>query len=122
MRRVKVLLLTVGMVFISTQFADAHADLVRSFPKANSTLTKSPKYVQLEFAEALTTLKNKNANTITILGAKSLKVLTSKISVTKGIARVDIPGQLKSGIYTVQYRVVSADGHVLKSQFKFTLR
>jgi methionine-rich copper-binding protein CopC len=76
----------------------------------------------LEFAEALTTLKNKNANSITILGAKSLKVLTSKISVTKGIARVDIPGQLKSGIYTVQYRVVSADGHVLKSQFKFTLR
>ena len=122
MRNVKVLLLAVGLVFSGTQSALAHAELVKSFPVANSTLTKSPKYVQLEFGEALTTLKNKNANTITILGAKSLKVLTSKVSVTKGIARVDIPGQLKAGNYTVQYRVVSADGHVLKSQFKFTLR
>ena len=122
MRNVKVLLLTVGLVFSGTQTALAHAELVKSFPVANSTLTKSPKYVQLEFGEVLTTLKNKNANTITILGAKSLKVLTSKVSGTKGIARVDIPGQLKAGNYTVQYRVVSADGHVLKSQFKFTLR
>ena len=122
MRNVKVLLLTVGLVFSGTQTALAHAELVKSFPVANSNITKSPKYVQLEFAEALTTLKNKNPNTITILGAKRLKIPTSKISVTKGIARVDIPGQLKAGNYTVRYRVVSADGHVLKSQFKFTLR
>jgi copper resistance protein C len=122
MRNLKVLLLSVGLVFSGTQCSVAHAELVKSFPVANSNITKSPKYVQLEFAEALTTLKNKNPNTITILGAKSLKIPTSKISVTKGIARVDIPGQLKAGNYTVQYRVVSADGHVLKSQFKFTLR
>lgn len=122
MRNVKVLLLAVGLVFSATQSAVAHAELIKSFPVANSTLTKSPKYVQLEFGEALTTLKNKTANTITVLGSKSLKVPTSKIFVTKGMARVEIPGQLKSGNYTVQYRVVSADGHVLKSQFKFTLR
>ena len=122
MRNLKVLLLSVGLVFSGTQCSVAHAELVKSFPVANSNITKSPKYVQLEFAEALTTLKNKNPNTITILGAKSLKSPTSKISVTKGIARVDIPGQLKAGNYTVRYRVVSADGHVLKSQFKFTLR
>ena len=122
MRNLKVLLLSVGLVFSGTQSSVAHAELVKSFPVANSNITKSPMYVQLEFAEALTTLKNKNPNTITILGAKSLKIPTSKISVTKGIARVDIPGQLKAGNYTVRYRVVSADGHVLKSQFKFTLR
>ena len=122
MRRFKILLLAVGLLFSGAQSAVAHAELVKSFPVANSTLTKSPKYVQLEFGDALTTLKSKNANTITILGSKSLKVPTSKISVTKGIARVEIPGQLKVGSYTVVYRVVSADGHVLKSQFKFTLR
>ena len=122
MRRVKVLLLTVGLVFSSTQFADAHADLVRSFPKANSTLTKSPKYVQLEFAEALTTLKNKNANSIVILDSKAKKIETSKILINRGVARVEFIGTLKPGKYLVKYRIVSADGHVLNAQFKFTLR
>ena len=121
MRRVKVLLVTVGLVFSSTQFADAHADLVRSFPKANSTLTKSPKYVQLEFAEALTTLKNKNANSIVILDSKAKKIETSKILINRGVARVEFIGTLKPGKYLVKYRIVSADGHVLNAQFKFTL-
>jgi methionine-rich copper-binding protein CopC len=121
MRNLKILLLSVGLVFSGTQSAKAHAEVVKSFPLANSTLTKSPKYVQLEFSEAITTLKSKNANSIVVLDAKAQKITTSRLSVKQGIARIEFVGTLKPGKYTVKYRIVSADGHVLNAQFKFTL-
>ena len=121
MRKLKVLLLAVGLTFSGTQSAVAHAELVKSFPVANSTLTKAPKYVQLEFAEAITNLKSKNANSIVILDSKAAKIAASKIVIKKDIARVEFVGTLKPGKYTVKYRIVSADGHVLNAQFKFTL-
>jgi methionine-rich copper-binding protein CopC len=121
MRNLKVLLFSVGLVFGGTQSAMAHAGLVKSFPVANSTLTKAPKYVQLEFGEDLVMLKSKSANSIVILDAKATQISTSKIMIKKMIARVEIIDNLKSGKYTIKYRVVSADGHVLNAQFKFTL-
>jgi hypothetical protein len=121
MRNLKVLLLLVGLVFSGTQSAIAHADLVKSFPIANSTLTKAPKIVQLEFGEDLATLKSKSANSIVILDAKATKIATSIIIIKKAIARVELISALKPGKYTIKYRVVSADGHVLNAQFKFTL-
>jgi methionine-rich copper-binding protein CopC len=121
MRNLKILLLSVGLAFSGAQSAIAHAEVVKSFPLANSTLTKAPKYVQLEFGEAITTFKSKNANSIVVLDAKAQKITTSKLSVKQGIARIEFVGTLKPGRYTVKYRIVSADGHVLNAQFKFTL-
>jgi len=121
MRNLKILLIAVGLVFSGTQSAIAHAEVVKSFPVANSTLTKAPKYVQLEFGESITNLTSKNANSIVILDSKATKIATSKIVIKKAIARVEFVGILKPGKYTVKYRIVSADGHVLNAQFKFTL-
>jgi hypothetical protein len=121
MRKLKVLLLAIGLVLSGTQIAVAHAELVKSFPIANAKLAKAPKFVQLEFGESITNLKSKNANSIVILDSKATKIATSKIVIKKAIARVEFVGTLKPGKYTVKYRIVSADGHVLNAQFKFTL-
>ncbi len=121
MRNLNVLLVAVGLIFSGTQSATAHSELLRSFPVANSTSTKAPKYVQLEFGEAITNLRSKKANSIVILDSKATKIATSKIFIKKAIARVEFVGMLKPGKYTVKYRIVSADGHVLNAQFKFTL-
>lgn len=121
MRNLKVLVLTLGLVFSGIQSAIAHAELVKSFPGANSILTKAPKYLQLEFSEDLATLKSKSANSIVILDSKAHKIETSKIMIKKSIVRVEMIEILKSGKYTIKYRVVSADGHVLNAQFKFIL-
>ena len=121
MRKLKVLLLAVGLVLSGTQSASAHAELVKSFPVANSTLTKAPKYVQLEFGEAIITLKSKNANSIVILDSKSKRIETSKIVIKKAVARVDLIGTLKPGRYLVKYRIASADGHILSAQYKFSI-
>lgn len=121
MRNLKVLVLTLGLVFSGIQSAIAHAELVKSFPVANSTLTKAPKYVQLEFGEAIITLKSKTANSIVILNSKARKIETSKIVIRKAVARVEFIGTLKPGNYLVKYRIASADGHILSAQFKFSI-
>jgi methionine-rich copper-binding protein CopC len=121
MRKLKVLLLAIGLVLSGTQIAVAHAELVKSFPIANAKLATAPKFVQLEFGEAIITLKSKNANSIVILDSKAQKIVTSKIIIKKNIARVDFIGTLKPGKYTVKYRIASADGHVLSAQYKFSI-
>lgn len=121
MRNLKVLLLAVVLMFSANPAATAHAELVKSFPIANARLTKAPKYVQLEFGEAIITLKSKNANSIVILDSQAKKVGTSKIVINKAVARVDFIGTLKPGKYLVKYRIASADGHVLSAQYKFSI-
>ena len=121
MRNLKVLLIAVGLIFSVSPAATAHAELVKSFPVANAKLTKSPKFVQIEFAESIVTLKSKSANSIVILDSKAQKIKTSNVTIKKGVARVDFIGTLKPGKYTVKYRIVSGDGHVLNANFKFTL-
>ena len=122
MCKVKVLLLAVGLMFSGAQGASAHAELLNSFPIANAKLTKTPKFVQLEFGEAIITLKSKRANSIVILDSKSKRIETSQIVIRKAVARVDFIRTLKSGRYLVKYRIASADGHILSAQFKFKIR
>ena len=121
MRNLKALLLAVVLMFSANPAATAHAELVKSFPMANAKLTKAPKYVQLEFGEAIITLKSKNANSIVILDSKAKKIETSKIVINKAVARVEFTGTLKPGKYLVKYRIASADGHVLSAQYKFSI-
>jgi methionine-rich copper-binding protein CopC len=121
MRNLKALLLAVVLMFSANPAAMAHAELVKSFPMANAKLTKAPKYVQLEFGEAIITLKSKNANSIVILDSKAKKIETSKIVINKAVARVEFTGTLKPGKYLVKYRIASADGHILSAQYKFSV-
>ena len=121
MRNLKILLLVVGLMFSANPAATAHAELVKSFPIANAKLTKAPKYVQLEFGEAIITLKSKNSNSIVVLDSKAQKIATSKIIIKKAVARVEFIGTLQPGKYLVKYRIASADGHILSAQYKFTI-
>jgi methionine-rich copper-binding protein CopC len=121
MRNLKVLLLVLALMFSANPAARAHAELVKSFPMANAKLTKAPKFVQLEFGEAIITLKSKDANSIVVLDSKALKIVISKIIIKKNVARVDFVRTLKPGKYTVKYRIASADGHVLSSQYRFSI-
>ena len=121
MRNLKTLLLAVVLMFSANPAATAHAELVKSFPIANAKLTKAPKFVQLEFGEAIITLKSKNANSIVILDSKAKKIETSKIVINKAVARVEFTGTLKPGKYLVKYRIASADGHILSAQYKFSI-
>jgi copper resistance protein C len=93
----------------------AHASLEGSAPEQGAVFPAAPKSVRLTFSEDL--------------GGGSLAVTAAGQSVTAGAARVegsdlvvDVATGAPSGVWTVAYRVVSADGHPVTGQFAFTVK
>ena len=116
-RRIAVALL--GLVLLATP-AWPHASLVRSSPARRATLTTAPDRVQLWFNEAVEP-KFSSASVWDAAGQR----------VDLGDARVepDDPKRLTLGLkplgrgtFRVRFRVLSVDGHVVESEFPFTLR
>ncbi len=98
----------------------AHAALVKSDPPRRATLSNPPKQIQLWFNEK-------------IEGAYASVVLldSNKKSITENNPEVvandpksvvlNIP-EIGTGKYTIQYRVMSVDGHVIESSFDFNIK
>jgi len=77
--------------------------------------------ISLQFDEDLITLGDKDPNRITLFDSNGKSVALGKTKVVGSIARASVESSTwKSGIYSVQYRVVSGDGHVVSSEYKFT--
>jgi methionine-rich copper-binding protein CopC len=95
--------------------ASAHAHLQMSIPADGSVITTSPNNLMLHFSEAarLTTLSIQKDNE----PKQELKPLP-----TTAAQHVSVPlTQLTPGTYTVTWRAVSDDGHVMPGTLHFTV-
>jgi copper resistance protein C len=108
-----------GVLLLTTP-AWPHASLVKSSPGRRATLTTAPDRVQLWFNEAI----EPRFSSVTVWDAAGQRV-------DVGDARVEPedPKRLTVGVkplgrgaYRVRFRVLSVDGHVVESEFPFTLR
>jgi copper resistance protein C len=108
-----------GVLLLTTP-AWPHASLVKSSPGRRATLTTAPDRVQLWFNEAI----EPRFSNVTVWDAAGQRV-------DLGDARVEPedPKRLTVGVkplgrgaYRVRFRVLSVDGHVVESEFPFTLR
>lgn len=98
----------------------AHAVLVRSAPTARATLSRPPERVNLWFNERLEPAYSRAS----VWDTRGLQVDAADAAVDAGEPTrlsVGVPG-LKAGTYTVKFRVLSVDGHLVESQFPFTVR
>jgi methionine-rich copper-binding protein CopC len=95
----------------------AHNTVIGESPKAGSTVTMQPESVAIETSDAL--LDAEGATVMDVLGPDGRHYATSCPSVDGAIASV--PAELgPAGDYTVEWRVVSADGHPITGEFAFT--
>jgi len=98
----------------------AHAVLVRSTPPGRATLADAPTRVQLWFNERL----EPAFSGVTVWTAKGEQVDQRDARVapddSKQLSVTLAP--LAPGTYTVRYRVLSVDGHIVDSSFTFTVR
>ena len=95
--------------------ASAHAHLEKSTPTEGSVLMSAPTTLEMTFSEAarLTALSIQKDQE----PKQPIKSLPTAVEQT---ARVALP-VLSSGTYTVSWRVVSADGHVMSGALHFTV-
>ena len=100
--------------------AGAHAVLVRSTPPGRATLADKPDRVQLWFNERL----EPAFSSVSVWSSAGTQVDAGDSRVAHDDAKhlsVTLP-PLPPGAYTVRYRVLSVDGHVVDSSFSFTIR
>nr|WP_225443280.1 copper resistance protein CopC [Lolliginicoccus lacisalsi] len=99
--------------------ASAHASLVETTPSDGSRVDHQPDAVVLRFSEPITLVED----SIRVLDRNAERVETGEIRQEPGPdhARVALRPSLPDGVYTVAWRVVSADSHPIRGSFTFTL-
>jgi len=97
----------------------AHAKLVRSNPAARAVVSRAPTQIELWFSEKLeraySSVELRDGLGAVIHPEKATTAPTNPKQIV-----VKLP-PLPDGQYLVKYRVLSVDGHVVESQFHFTV-
>ncbi len=100
--------------------AMAHAALVKSEPPRRATLSAPPKQIQLWFNEriegsyASVTVEDSNKKLVTENSPEAIADDPKSVVLS-------LP-QIHPGRYTVHYRVMSVDGHVIESEYDFSVK
>jgi copper resistance protein C len=97
----------------------AHAALVKSTPARGTTVVQPPQRVELIFSERL----EPAYSTLAVVDAAGQQVDLRDGALSPADTRrvsVSLP-PLVPGTYTVRFRVLSVDGHIVESEFQFTV-
>ena len=98
----------------------AHAQLIKAEPARRATLDKAPTEVRLWFNEEI-----EGAYTsLSVLGANKKPVTDAKPQVVSDDPKsIVLPlSELRPGKYTVKFRVLSVDGHIVDESFNFKVK
>jgi copper transport protein len=98
--------------------ASAHATLTKTEPQYGTRVEQAPKVVRLEFDQSVDALPN----AVRVYSAKG-RLLSGRTRITTGDRVLVVPvSSLPRGGYTVRWRAVSADGHVVSGVYTFGVR
>jgi methionine-rich copper-binding protein CopC len=124
MKKFAILLVALLMVPV---YANAHAGVVATSPSQDQVVTTMPTEVSVTFSEELLEISDKEVNTLTVADPDGALIenLNHRVEGPTLIATLPAAdnesGEYPSGLYTVNYRVVSADGHEVTDSYTFSL-
>ncbi|MFU8853574.1 copper resistance CopC/CopD family protein [Micromonospora sp. SL1-18] len=97
--------------------AQAHAELIGTTPPNGAHLDAAPAQVTLRFSEAVTPVRGG----MRVLGPDGGTLRSGQPHADGGTVTFSLPGGLGDGIYTVAWRVSSADSHPIEGAFIFSV-
>ena len=105
----------IAPVALGSALCHAHAHLVSSVPANGAVLMASPQHLELNFSEPAR---------LTALTVRPGEQKRQSLPLPAGDAaqhvRLDLPA-LSPGSYTLEYRVISADGHIASGTVHFSI-
>ncbi|MFC7640909.1 copper resistance protein CopC [Streptosporangium lutulentum] len=101
-----------------TGTASAHTTLKSSDPADGATVKKPPADIELVFTENI----SRNLATVVVTGPGGEKVVDGKPKIKGATLTQPLTDDLVNGRYTIAFRVVSADGHPISKELRFTLK
>ncbi len=119
MRKLLVSVLIIALTAISIPDSSAHGEIVSSFPKQYTNVNPIPTQVWIEFDGKLQTLDGQQINTIEVIDSTGYAMNTGDPVISDGRITTQLSDQSAPGVFTVNYRIVSEDGHPVKGSYTF---
>jgi copper resistance protein C len=119
-RRTPLVAVFAAVIALAPVSSFSHSQLVRAQPGQRSTVTRPPERVQMWFSERL----EPAYAAASVWNEAGKQVDSGDASVDQNdptLLSVSTPN-LDPGRYTVRFRVLSVDGHVVTSSYTFTVR
>ncbi|EHY9332742.1 TPA: copper resistance protein CopC [Listeria innocua] len=119
-KRISFILIVLYILIVPVQHVSAHAYLENSNPADQSHIKTAPEKVTLVFNEEI----EADFPLIEVKDSSGKRVETGKTAVSKKndhMVEASLPAELKADVYSVSWRVVSADGHAVSGVISFKL-
>ncbi|EPT6799533.1 copper resistance CopC/CopD family protein [Listeria innocua] len=119
-KRISFILIVLYILLVPVQHVSAHAYLENSTPADQSHIKTAPEKVTLVFNEEI----EADFPLIEVKDSSGKRVETGKTAVSKKnnhMVEASLPAELKADVYSVSWRVVSADGHAVSGIISFKL-
>lgn len=117
MRFVLALFVAVVAALIGAAPAGAHSVVVSSDPPDGAVLDTGPSTVSITFNEAL----QESFSSLTVIGPNGGMWSKGDPTISGPTISVDVGELGPAGVYTIGFRITSADGHPVTGMSKFTL-
>ena len=111
--------LLLALTFAVAPIANAHTTLLSSVPASNAEVTEAPTSIELEFGEDLIALGK--GTKVSVIAPSGKDIAMGSATVDKTHVSQPLTFDSTPGVYTVKFRVVAADGHVLEDTYAFTI-
>jgi methionine-rich copper-binding protein CopC len=119
MRKLVSLVLVSCLSVLTIPSSSAHVTIVSAFPEQFSNVNPIPTEVWIEFSGDLQTLDGEAVNSLEVVDSTGIAVNFEDPIISGGRITTKISGQSAAGVFTVKYRVVGDDGHVIEGDYTF---
>jgi methionine-rich copper-binding protein CopC len=119
MRKLVTLFLVSCLSVLTIPSSSAHVTIVSSFPEQFANVNPIPTEVWIEFSGDLQTLDGEAVNSLEVVDSTGIAVNFDEPIISGGRITTKISGQSAPGVFTVKYRVVGDDGHVIEGEYTF---
>ena len=119
MRKTLVSLIIGLLALLSIPSSSAHVEIVSSFPEKFANVNPIPTQVWIEFSGQLQTLDGEAVNSLEVIDSTGIAVNFDDLIIEGAKIMTKISGQSAPGAFTVKYRVVGDDGHVIEGEYTF---
>jgi copper resistance protein C len=119
MRKLVSLFLVAFLSFLTMPMSSAHVSIVSSFPERFANVNPIPTEVWIQFSGELQTLDGEAVNSLEVIDSTGIAVNFEDPIINGAKIMTKISGQSAPGVFTVKYRVVGDDGHVIEGDYTF---
>jgi methionine-rich copper-binding protein CopC len=110
----------IGFIALLTMpSSSAHVEIVSSFPERFANVNPIPTQVWIQFSGELQTLDGEAVNSLEVIDSTGIAVNFEDPVIEGAKIMTKISGQSAPGAFTVKYRVVGDDGHVIEGDYTF---